>query len=221
MAAEEGLEIADGALAPLSGGTSQVNLNTLVEALRSSPRNSELSTDALTSLADYWKAVREFYAPFESESLTAAGDLYEHEMPGGQYTNLYQQARALGLADQWLRVCKVYAEVNQMLGDIVKVTPTSKAVGDLALFMVANDLSAADVVNGTRELAYPASVIDLVGGMMGQPPGGFPEAVEKSILKDKPAMKGRPVSRFRRWIWRRWRGRSKRRSVGSLRSKKL
>ncbi len=192
MAAEEGLEIADGALAPLSGGTSQVNLNTLVEALRSSPRNSELSTDALTSLADYWKAVREFYAPFESESLTAAGDLYEHEMPGGQYTNLYQQARALGLADQWLRVCKVYAEVNQMLGDIVKVTPTSKAVGDLALFMVANDLSAADVVNGTRELAYPASVIDLVGGMMGQPPGGFPEAVEKSILKDKPAMKGRP-----------------------------
>ncbi len=108
-----------------------------------------------------------------------------------------------------------------MLGDIVKVTPTSKAVGDLALFMVANDLSAADVVNGTRELAYPASVIDLVGGMMGQPPGGFPEAVEKSILKDKPAMKGRPVSRFRRWIWRRWRGRSKRRSVGSLRSKRL
>jgi pyruvate carboxylase len=102
-------------------------------------------------------------------------------MPGGQYTNLYQQARALGLADQWVRVCHVYAEVNRLFGDIVKVTPTSKAVGDMALFMVANDLSAEDVLSGSREVAYPASVIDLLSGRMGQPPGGFPAAVQQRI----------------------------------------
>ncbi len=199
-AADEGLEIADAALAPLSGGTSQVNLNTLVEALRHGPRGSDLDTDALSSLADYWKAVREFYSAFESESLTAGGDLYQHEMPGGQYTNLYQQAHALGLAPQWTKICKVYAEVNQMLGDIVKVTPTSKAVGDLALFMVANDLSKEDVLQGKRELAYPASVIDLVGGMMGQPPGGFPEAIETAVLKGKPPLRSVQVSRCRKQI---------------------
>ncbi len=98
----------------------------------------------------------------------------------------------MGLANQWPRICKVYALVNELLGDIVKVTPTSKAVGDLALFMVANDLSCEDIIQGRRELAYPASVLDLVGGMMGQPPGGFPPAVEKAILKDKAPVKCRP-----------------------------
>jgi pyruvate carboxylase len=191
-AADEGLEIADGALASMSGGTSQVNLNTLVEALRFSGRESRLDTDALTQLSEYWKAVRQLYAPFEGESLVAGGDLYQHEMPGGQYTNLYQQAKALGLADRWDRVCKTYAEANTLLGDIVKVTPTSKAVGDLALFMVANDLSADDVAHDKRELAYPGSVLDLVGGMMGQPPGGFPENVKRSILKNNPEVTHRP-----------------------------
>ncbi len=191
-AADEGLEIADGAFASMSGGTSQVNLNTLVESLRFSPRDSQLDTDALTQLSEYWKAARQFYAPFESESLVAGGDLYQHEMPGGQYTNLYQQAKALGLSEQWSEVCKCYADANQLLGDIVKVTPTSKAVGDLALFMVANSLSAADVVSGSREIAYPGSVLDLVGGMMGQPPGGFPEQAKKSILKNNPEVRERP-----------------------------
>jgi pyruvate carboxylase len=181
-AAEQGLEVADGALASMSGGTSQVNLNTLVEALRYSDRESKLQTDALTALSEYWKEVRQFYAPFEGESLVAGGDLYQHEMPGGQYTNLYQQAKALGLADRWDHVCKMYAAANQLLGDIVKVTPTSKAVGDLALFMV----------HGARELAYPASVLDLVGGMMGQPPGGFPEQVKRAILRSNPEVKNRP-----------------------------
>jgi len=191
-AAGEGLEIADGALASMSGGTSQVNLNTLVEALRFSPRESRLDTDALTQLSEYWKGVRQLYAPFEGESLVAGGDLYQHEMPGGQYTNLYQQAKALGLADRWDRVCKMYAEANSLLGDIVKVTPTSKAVGDLALFMVANDLSPEDVAQGKRELAYPGSVLDLVGGMMGQPPGGFPEQVKRAILRNNPEVTNRP-----------------------------
>ena len=191
-AAHEGLEIADGAFASMSGGTSQVNLNTLVESLRYSDRESSLQTDALTEISEYWKAARQFYAPFESESLVAGGDLYQHEMPGGQYTNLYQQAKALGLSDQWSTVCKRYAEANQLLGDIVKVTPTSKAVGDLALFMVANGMSADDVVEGKREIAYPGSVLDLVGGMMGQPPGGFPAQAKKSILKNNPEVLTRP-----------------------------
>ncbi len=191
-AAEQGLEIADGALASMSGGTSQVNLNTFVESLRYSDRNSQLDTDALTQLSEYWKEAREFYKPFESEALVASGDLYQHEMPGGQYTNLYQQAKALGLGDRWPEVCKRYAEANQLLGDIVKVTPTSKAVGDMALFMVANQLSAEDVTSGARELAYPGSVLDLVGGMMGQPPGGFPAAVKKGILRNNPEVTDRP-----------------------------
>jgi pyruvate carboxylase len=191
-AADEGLEIADGACASMSGGTSQVNLNTLIEALRFSPRQSQLDTDAMTQISEYWKAARQFYAPFESESLVAAGDLYQHEMPGGQYTNLYQQAKALGLAEQWSDVCKRYADANQLLGDIVKVTPTSKAIGDLALFMVANHLSADDIAEGRRDIDYPGSVLDLVGGMMGQPPGGFPANVKKSILKDKQEVVERP-----------------------------
>lgn len=191
-AADNGLQIADAALAPMSGGTSQVNLNTLVEALRDTPRESELDTGALTQLATYWQAAREFYLPFESQVLPATGDLYEHEMPGGQYTNLYQQARALGLSDQWAGVCRAYAEVNELFGDIVKVTPTSKAVGDMALFLVANDMSAKDVMTSTKSLAYPASVLDLLGGRMGQPPGGFPKDVMKVILGDQEPLTTRP-----------------------------
>lgn len=191
-AAEEGLQIADAALAPLSGGTSQVNLNTLVEAIRYTPRQSELRTEPLTELATYWHAVREFYSPFESVALAATGDLYEHEMPGGQYTNLYEQARALGLADRWAEVCKMYAEVNQMLGDIVKVTPTSKSVGDLALFMIAGNLTVEDVLKSEKPIAFPASVIDLVAGRMGQPPGGFPPRVMEVVLGQTPPVLGRP-----------------------------
>ncbi len=191
-AAGEGLSIADAALAPMSGGTSQVNLNTLVEALRFTDRASNLNTDALTQLATYWQAVREFYLPFESQVLPATGDLYEHEMPGGQYTNLYQQARALGLADRWSQICRAYADVNELFGDIVKVTPTSKAVGDMALFLVANELSAKEVLTTDRALAFPASVIDLVGGRMGQPPGGFPDDVIRVILGDQKPVLTRP-----------------------------
>ncbi|MCE9548085.1 MAG: pyruvate carboxylase [Planctomycetia bacterium] len=191
-AAAAGVDIIDAAMAPFSGGTSQPNLNTLVEALRSSPRDTKLESRNLDALADYWRGVREFYTPFESEVLPATADLYRHEMPGGQYTNLYQQARALGLADRWSEVCQAYADVNQMLGDIVKVTPTSKAVGDMALFMVANQLTVDEVENGQRQLAYPASVIDLVAGRMGQPPGGFPPKVAKQILRDVKPVEGRP-----------------------------
>jgi pyruvate carboxylase len=191
-AAGEGLQIADAALAPLSGGTSQVNLNTLVEALRFTDRESSLDSESLTQLATYWQAAREFYKPFESDVLPATGDLYDHEMPGGQYTNLFQQARALGLADQWAGVCRAYADVNRLFGDIVKVTPTSKAVGDMALFLVANEMSAEDVLTTNKALAFPASVLDLIGGRMGQPPGGFPEKVMRKILGDQAPVLERP-----------------------------
>ena len=124
--------------------------------------------------------------------LPSTADLYNHEMPGGQYTNLFAQAQALGLADRWSEVCSIYADCNQLLGDIVKVTPTSKAVGDLALFLVANNFTTADVLDESREFAFPESVIDLVGGMMGQPPGGFEPKLIKRVLQDRKPMVGRP-----------------------------
>jgi len=191
-AAEAGVDVADAAMAPLSGGTSQPNLNTLVEALRFTDRDTRLDSDPLDRLADYWRAARQFYTPFESSVLPATANLYEHGMPGGQYTNLYEQARALGLADRWREVCQIYADVNAMFGDIVKVTPTSKAVGDMALFMVANSLTVDDVANGDRELAFPASVVDLMAGRMGQALGGSPEKVQKRILRDEKPLAGRP-----------------------------
>jgi pyruvate carboxylase len=191
-ATEQNVDIADVAMAALSGGTSQPNLNTLVETLRFTPRDTGLDADRLTEISEYWRNVREFYAAFESPTLAAAADLYSHEMPGGQYTNLYMQARALGLADRWLEICRKYAEVNQLFGDIVKVTPSSKAVGDMALFMVNNDLAADDILTGKRDLAFPESVVDLISGMMGTPPGGFPPEVQKRILKGKKPVEGRP-----------------------------
>ena len=191
-ASDAGLDIADMAMAPMSGGTSQPNLNTIVESLKFSDRNTKLNSEKLDELAVYWRSVREFYKPFESDVLPATADLYQHEMPGGQYTNLYQQARALGLSDRWAEVCHIYSQVNELFGDIVKVTPTSKAVGDMALFMVANDLTPKDILDESRELAFPASVIDLIGGMMGQPPGGFPEDVKKRILRGEPGLLTRP-----------------------------
>lgn len=192
MASDVGLDVADAALAPMSGGTSQPNLNALAEALRFSDRNPGLKTEHLDSLARYWEVVRQYYLPFETVMLPATADLYEHEMPGGQYTNLYQQAKALGLSDRWPDICRMYANVNQLFGDIVKVTPSSKSVGDMALFMVANELTPADILDENKDLSFPESVIDLISGKMGQPPGGFPAQVQARILRGKPVVKGRP-----------------------------
>ncbi len=190
--AEQGLDIADAALAPMSGMTSQPNLNSLVEALRHLPRETGLDPANLKQIAYYWEKVREFYAPFESGMKVADVDIYLHEMPGGQATNLYQQAAALGLANRWNDVCRMYADVNLLFGDIVKVTPTSKSVGDMALFLLANNLQAEDVLDPNRELAFPEGVIDLLAGRMGQPPGGFPPKVRKRILRDQKPVRGRP-----------------------------
>jgi pyruvate carboxylase len=192
LAAEEGVSIVDCAMAPFSSMTSQPSLHALVEALRFRPRNPMLDDEALQEVADYWAGVRSLYAAFETGQLAPTADVYVNEMPGGQYTNLYQQAQALGLEERWREVCRMYAEVNRLFGDIIKVTPTSKVVGDMALFMVGNNLTPADVVNGTRELSFPESVVEFFEGRLGEPPGGFPEALQKRVLRGRPPLRGRP-----------------------------
>jgi pyruvate carboxylase len=190
--AEVGLDIADGAIATMAGGTSQPNLNSLVEGLRFQPRETGLDPEVLRRMAYYWEAVRDFYMPFETGMKSGDPDIYLHEMPGGQSTNLFQQAKALGLSDRWNDVCHTYAAVNRLFGDIVKVTPSSKSVGDMALFLLANNMTAEDVLETAKEVVYPESVIDLIAGRMGQPPGGFPAKVKKRILRDVKPFKGRP-----------------------------
>ncbi|MFN9196705.1 MAG: pyruvate carboxylase [Planctomycetaceae bacterium] len=190
--AEVGLDIADGAIATMAGGTSQPNLNSLVEGLRFQPRETGLDPEVLRRMAYYWEAVRDFYVPFETGMKSGDPDIYLHEMPGGQSTNLFQQAKALGLSDRWNDVCHTYAAVNRLFGDIVKVTPSSKSVGDMALFLLANNMTAEDVLETAKEVVYPESVIDLIAGRMGQPPGGFPAKVKKRILRDVKPFKGRP-----------------------------
>jgi pyruvate carboxylase len=191
-AAEEGVSIVDCAMAPLSGMTSQPSLHALVEATRFHPRATGLDSGPLQETADYWEAVRRLYASFETGQLAPTADVYENEMPGGQYTNLHAQAAALGLAGRWREVCRMYAEVNKMFGDIIKVTPTSKVVGDMALFMVGNNLTPADVEEGTRDLAFPESVVEFFEGRLGEPPGGFPEKLQKRILRSRQPIRGRP-----------------------------
>jgi pyruvate carboxylase len=192
LAATEGASVVDGAMAPLAGMTSQPSLNAVVEALRFGPRDACLDAEALRQVADYWEAVRRMYRPFETGQLAPQADVYALEMPGGQYTNLYQQAQALGLADRWRDVCRAYALVNRMFGDVIKVTPTSKVVGDMALFMVGNGLTADDVLGGSRELAFPESVVEFFEGRLGEPPGGFPAELQQRALRGRKPITGRP-----------------------------
>jgi pyruvate carboxylase len=191
-AAGSGASVVDAAMAPFAGLTSQPNLNALVEAARHTPLDTGLDPEPLRHLARYWSAVREHYTAFECGMKSPDADLYLHEMPGGQFTNLLEQAKALGLADRWEDVCRAYADVNALLGDIVKVTPTSKAVGDLALLLVTNGLHASDLLTDSREMAFPESVVDLLSGRMGQPPGGFPDRVVKRIVRTGDLVTGRP-----------------------------
>jgi pyruvate carboxylase len=191
-AAEGGVDIADAAMASMSGLTSQPSLNAVVEALRFSPRDTKLDFDATQIIDRYWQAVREFYVPFETGMMASTTDVYLNEIPGGQYTNLYQQASSLGLASHWPEICRMYADVNKLFGDIVKVTPSSKAVGDMALFLITNNLTVDDVLDPKRELSYPESVVDLISGKMGQPPGGFPAEVQARVLRGQPPLTDRP-----------------------------
>lgn len=191
-ASEVGLDIADAACASMACIMSQPSLNAMVEALRFTERESSVDQDALLEINRYWEAVRQLYSPFETGLKAPSAEVYAYEMPGGQYTNLFQQAKALGLGGQWPQVCRMYAEVNMLFGDIVKVTPTSKVVGDMALFMVANNLTPADCLDTSRELAFPESVVELFEGRLGQPPGGFPPALQARVLKGRKAFTERP-----------------------------
>jgi pyruvate carboxylase len=192
-AADAGVDIADAAIASMSGGTSQPNLNAIVAALAHTPRDTKLSFDALSRIDEYWQTVREHYYPFEEGTKSPTAEVYQHEMPGGQFTNLKQQARSLGLADRWREVAEAYATVNQLFGDIVKVTPSSKVVGDMALFMVTNGLTAMDVLNPNKKLSFPKSVVEMMQGLIGVPEGGWPKVLQKIILDSAGArpMKGR------------------------------
>ena len=193
-AADAGVDIVDAAMASMSGMTSQPCLNSLVAALRHTERDSGLDQDALDQLSDYWAAVRELYYPFEEGLKAPAADVYRHEMPGGQFTNLRQQAKGLGLEARWSEIAGAYAEANQVLGDIVKVTPSSKVVGDLTLFMVTNNLSAHDLVHSRTPLSYPRSVVEMLQGMLGEPEGGWPKEFQAAVLKSAraTAIEGRP-----------------------------
>jgi pyruvate carboxylase len=192
LAAEEGVDVVDAAMSSLSGLTSQVDLNALVEALRYTERDTGLDYESLEATAEYWETVRDYYRPFETGQRASSAEVYLHEMPGGQATNLQEQARALGLAGRWHEITHAYAEVNRLFGDIIKVTPTSKVVGDMAMFMVANNLTADDVLHGSRELAFPESVVEFFEGRLGQPPGGFPAELQKRVLRGRKPLTERP-----------------------------
>ncbi|WP_038037126.1 pyruvate carboxylase [Thermopetrobacter sp. TC1] len=191
-AAEAGVDAADAAMDAMSGLTSQPCLGSIVEALRNTERDTGLDPATIREFSDYWEAVRARYLAFESDLRAPASEVYLHEIPGGQFTNLKEQARALGLGDRWHEVAKMYREVNMMFGDIVKVTPSSKVVGDMALMMVSAGLTPEDVLDPDKEIAFPESVVAMFRGELGQPPGGWPEALQKKILKGEKPITGRP-----------------------------
>jgi pyruvate carboxylase len=191
-AIDAGVDAVDGAMDAMSGLTSQPNLGAITAALAGSARDPGLRQDKLAEVSDYWEGVRRYYAPFEADMRAGTSSVYLHEMPGGQYTNLREQARSLGLDAHWAEICQAYAEVNRLFGDIVKVTPTSKVVGDMALHMVANGLSAEDVLDPKREIAFPQSVVQLFQGELGLPPEPFPAALQKKVLGDRNPLPGRP-----------------------------
>jgi pyruvate carboxylase len=187
-ASEAGVDIVDLALAGMSGSTSQPNLNSVVAALQNSPRDTGLDLAALNEFSDYWEKVREHYHPFDTAPKTGSAEVYLHEMPGGQYTNLKEQAASMGVSHRWPEIARTYAEVNQLFGDIVKVTPSSKVVGDMALFLFSRGIKPADVVNlepGAQ--SFPESVVDMMSGGLGWPAGGWPKDVQRVVLGEKRA----------------------------------
>ena len=184
-AIESGVHVVDVALASLSGLTSQPNFNVLAEALRNTPHATNFNIDSLNAFSNYWETVREYYYPFESGLMAGTAEVYKHEIPGGQYSNLKPQAISLGLADRMDDIKKAYEEVNLLFGDIVKVTPSSKVVGDLAMFMVTNKLTKEDLFTRGETLSFPESVKGMLRGDLGQPDGGWPKELQRIVLKDE------------------------------------
>jgi pyruvate carboxylase len=190
--AEQDADVIDVALPAMAGLTSQPTVAAIAAALEGTHRELDIDQQAIRELNAYWDLTRGVYAPFETGLTGYAPDLYQHEIPGGQYTNLLFQARALGLADRWESIKRAYAAANRLLGDLIKVTPTSKVVGDLAQFMVQNDLDEQQVVERAETLSFPQSVVDFMAGKLGQPYGGFPEPLRTRVLKGQAAFEGRP-----------------------------
>jgi pyruvate carboxylase len=193
-AIDAGVDAVDLAMDSMSGMTSQPNMGSVLEALRNGPRESDLDANAIRTLSDYWAGVRRNYLAFESQERTGASEVYVHGMPGGQFTNLREQARSLGLGRRWPEVAKAYSDVNEMFGDIVKVTPSSKVVGDMALMMVSSGLSRADVESASLEVAFPDSVVSFFRGDLGQPLGGFPASLRAKVLQGEVGLEVRPGS---------------------------
>ncbi|WP_434035763.1 pyruvate carboxylase [Formosa sp. 4Alg 33] len=191
-AIEAGVDVVDVALGGLSGLTSQPNFNSIVEMLKYQDRASPIKIDSLNEYSNYWETVRDYYYPFESGLKSGSGDVYNHEIPGGQYSNLKPQAQALGLESRFHEITKMYAEVNTLFGDIVKVTPSSKVVGDMAQYLVSNHFTVQDVIERGDSMSFPQSVVDLFKGDLGQPVGGFPKQLQQLILKDQKPYTDRP-----------------------------
>ena len=193
-ASDAGVDVADAAVASMSGTTSQPNLNSIVAALNHTKRDTGLDLEALNQYSDYWEVVRAYYQPFDNAPLSGTADVYLHEMPGGQYTNLREQAESMGLGEKWGLIARTYADVNAAFGDIVKVTPSSKVVGDMAIFLVTHGLTMEDFeAKGPKHgLTLPNSVVDMFQGSLGQPDGGWPKPLQKQILRDAKPIKGRP-----------------------------
>jgi len=193
-AAEAGADIVDAAIDGMSGLTSQPSLGALVSNMQGTKFDTGIDMSMVSPLNTYWENVRQVYTPFESGQLSGSSDVYQHEIPGGQYTNLLYQSRQLGLTEKWPEIKKKYAEANLILGDIPKVTPSSKVVGDLAQFMVAQDVDAIDIAEQADTLAFPESVVQYLRGEIGIPPGGFPEPLRSQVLKSRgiEAVDGRP-----------------------------
>jgi pyruvate carboxylase len=192
QASDAKVDVVDLAIASMSGSTSQPNLNSIVAALQHTPRETMLDLEALNEFSDYWEQVRMIYAPFDTAPKAGSAEVYLHEMPGGQYTNLKEQAASMGLSHRWPEIARTYAEVNQLFGDIVKVTPSSKVVGDMTMFLVTRGIKPADVVNLEPGTTFPESVIDMLSGGLGQPMGGWPKQLQKVVLGGRKAAEGRP-----------------------------
>ena len=193
-AADAGVDVVDGAIASMSGTTSQPNLNSMVAALANTERDPGFDIEALNLLEDYWDDVRKFYAPFDTGPKSGTAEVYLHEMPGGQYTNLREQAESMGLGAKWHEVARMYAAVNMAFGDIVKVTPSSKVVGDMALFLVSHGMSIQEFLRlgPDHHFTVPNSVVDMFMGSLGEPPGGWPPDVQAIVLKGAKPRSGRP-----------------------------
>lgn len=192
MAAEAGVDIVDSAFSSMSGLTSQPSMNSIVAALKNTERDTLLNIDNLQKVSDYWSAVRPVYAGFETGLKVASAEIYKYEIPGGQYSNLKPQIESFGLGHRFNEVKEMYKKVNDMVGDIVKVTPSSKMVGDLAIFMVKNDLTPENIYEKGHNMAFPDSTVSYFKGMMGQPSGGFPEKLQKLVLKGEEPITVRP-----------------------------